>query len=55
MIGVTALLRDEGGLPPEASLTFTQLLLNLGGNVGHNRAIELCEMFLDAADVRRVR
>jgi hypothetical protein len=51
MVDAAAALRDEGGLPAEASLIFTQLLLNLGGHVGRQRAEELVAAFLDAADV----
>jgi hypothetical protein len=51
MIQVTARLRDEGGLPAEASLIFSQLLLNLGGHVGREKAEQLVAEFLDAADV----
>jgi hypothetical protein len=51
MVETTAALRDEGGLPAEASLVLSQLLLNLGGHVGRSRALELVAEFLDAADV----
>lgn len=52
MATAAAALRDEGGLPAEASLVFSQLLLNLGGHVGAARALELVADFLNAADVR---
>ncbi len=51
MIDATAALRDRGGLPPEASLIFSQLLLNLAGHVGRAKADELIDAFFTAADV----
>lgn len=54
MVATTALFRDEGGLPAEASLIFSQLLLNLGGRTGYKRALELVDDFLHAADVGEV-
>lgn len=52
MIAATAKIRDVGGLPAEAALVFTQLLLNLSGHAGRERADQLIAAFLDAADVR---
>lgn len=51
MVDATAALRDEGGLPAEASLILSQLLLNLAGYVGRPRAEQLIGAFFDAADV----
>lgn len=51
MAEAAAALRDDGGLPPEASLIFTQLLLNLVGNAGRVGGLALIARFLDAADV----
>lgn len=51
MIEATGALTLEGGLPAEASLVFTQLLLNLAGHVGRAKTDELIGAFLDAADV----
>ncbi len=51
MIKATAQLRDLGGLPAEASLVFSQLLLNLAGHAGQVRAEVLIRAFLQAADV----
>lgn len=53
MIAAAAAFRDEGGLPSEATLMFTQLLLNMVGHAGRAKADELLGAFLDAADVRR--
>ena len=52
MARTCAALRDEGGLPPEGSLIFSQLLLNLAGHAGRAKAEKLIGAFLDAADVR---
>lgn len=52
MVRATAALRDDGGLPGEASLILSQLLLNLAGHAGRAKAEELIGAFLDAADVR---
>lgn len=51
MAFAAAALRDEGKLPAEASLVFTQLLLNLAGQVGAAEALILINNFLIAADV----
>jgi hypothetical protein len=52
MAAAAAELRDDGGLPAEASLIFTQLLLNLVGNAGRVGGLALIARFLDAADVK---
>jgi hypothetical protein len=52
MVRATAALRDEGGLPADVSLVFSQLLLNLTGHAGRSRGLQLIAEFLDAADVR---
>jgi len=51
MVRATAAFRDEGGLPAEASLVFSQLLLNLVGHAGRAAGLSMIEDFLDAADV----
>lgn len=51
MARTVAALRDKGGLPPEASLMLSQLLLNLAGHVGRGVALQLISDFFDAADV----
>lgn len=53
MIRATAALRDEGGLPATASLIFSQLLLNLAGHAGRDKADKLIRELFDAADVPR--
>jgi hypothetical protein len=52
MVRTVAALRDQGGLPAEASLLFSQLLLNLCGHAGRAQGLQLIADFLDAADVR---
>lgn len=52
MARTVAALRDEGGLPAEASLVLSQLLLNLCGHAGRAEGLQLIAAFLDAADVR---
>ncbi len=51
MIEATAAMRDDGGLPAEASLVFSQLLLNLAGHAGRAKAFEIIGAFLDASDL----
>lgn len=55
MAEASAALRDQGGLPADASLVLTQLLLNLAGHAGRARAEGMISNFLDAADVGRER
>jgi hypothetical protein len=50
MIEVAAAIREDGGLPPDAALVFTQLLLNMAGHAGRDRTLELVRAFIDAAD-----
>lgn len=52
MVRTVAALRDDGGLPAEASLVLSQLLLNLCGHAGRAQGCRLIAAFLDAADVR---
>lgn len=50
MIEATSAFHDVGGLPREASLVFSQLLLNLAGHCGKHVANILIDEFLSAAD-----
>lgn len=50
MAAAAAAIRDVGGLPADASLIFTQLLLNLAGHAGYGQALILINNFLAAAD-----
>ncbi len=43
--------RDVGGLPNEASLVLSQLLLNMAGKIGRGETLQLINVFLAAADV----
>lgn len=52
MVRTMAAFRDEGGLPGEASLMLSQLLLNLVGHAGRAGGLQLIAAFLDAADVQ---
>ncbi len=53
MVEIAAAIRDDSGLPPDASLVFTQLLLNMAAITGRARAIELVSAFLDARQIFR--
>jgi len=45
--------RDLGGLPSDAALVLSQLLLNMGGHAGRLTALALVAKFYEAADVPR--
>jgi hypothetical protein len=53
MVRAAAGMRDEGKIPGAASLALSQLLLNLAGAAGKERALTLIGAFFDAADVPR--
>ena len=46
-----AALRDEGHMPAEAALVFTEILRRLALMCGKERALELCRDFLEASIV----
>jgi hypothetical protein len=50
MAATTAAFRDVGGLPAEASLILSQLVLNMAGFAGRGVAVQLIVDFLSAAD-----
>lgn len=51
MVAALDALHTEGGLPRQAALIFSQLVLNLAGYRGRSGAERLIRQFLDAADV----